>query len=299
MAGLTVLCAVLGGCALALLILRLRDRRRIRRLAAQVENFTANGGRPLDLALGEGEIDALENAVGSLQEAYLRADLLRREEQNRTSTLTADISHQLKTPLTTLRLYTELDAAPHMDAALEQITRMENLIQSLLRLERLCAGGYAFTFERQDMAALVRAQWSGLSPVYPDRRLELTGDAVVRCDRRWMGEALLNLLKNACEHTAPGGRIAVRLERTETAFFCTVEDDGGGVPEAALPELFRRFYRGENAGTQGAGIGLSIVRETVRRHFGTVTAENTAVGLKITITLPILDERLVQAEQGD
>ena len=69
------------------------------------------------------------------------------------------ISHQLKTPLTTLRLYTELDNAPHMEASLEQIQRMENLIQALLRLERLCADGYAFNFAPADAETIIQEQW--------------------------------------------------------------------------------------------------------------------------------------------
>lgn len=289
MGGLIFLAAALGAACLTLMILRLREHRRIRQLTQQAEDFLNHSGKPMDVALGEDDIAMLQNALCELQDRLIWARELQKEECSRTSSLTADISHQLKTPLTTLRVYTELDAAPHMEASLAQISRMENLIQGLLRLERLCADGYSFTFREQDMGELIAEQWSFLAPAFPGRNLELSGQAVIRCDGKWMGEAFLNLLKNACEHTAPEGTVWVSLEKTEAAFFCALEDDGGGVPEKDLPHLFERFYRAEHQSTQGAGIGLSIVREILRRHHGTIAASNTGKGLRMEITLPILE----------
>ena len=292
MGGLIFLTAILAVICLALLLLRWKDHKRIRQLRQEAENFLNHVGKPMDVALQEDDIAMLQNALCELQDRLIRAQELQKEECSRTSSLTADISHQLKTPLTTLRLYTEMDAAPHMEASLEQISRMENLIQSLLRLERLCADGYSFVFKNQDMNALIEEQWSFLTATFPGRNLAITGRATIRCDDKWMGEAFLNLLKNACEHTAPGGTIWVSLEKTDAAFFCTLEDDGGGVREKDLPHLFERFYRAEHQSTQGAGIGLSIVREIIRRHHGTITASNTEKGLKMEITLPVMNGNL-------
>lgn len=289
MGGLIFLAAALGAACLTLMLLRWREHRRIRQLTREAEDFLNHSGKPMDVALGEDDIAMLQNALCELQDRLIRARELQKEECSRTSSLTADISHQLKTPLTTLRVYTELDAAPHMEASLAQISRMENLIQGLLRLERLCADGYRFTFTEQDMGELIQEQWRFLTPAFPGRNLELSGQAVIRCDGKWMGEAFLNLLKNACEHTAPGGTVWVTLEKTEAAFFCTLEDDGGGVPEKDLPHLFERFYRAEHQSAQGAGIGLSIVQEILRRHHGTIAASNTGRGLRMEITLPILE----------
>lgn len=295
MGGLISLTAVLAVICLVLLLLRWKDHKRIRQLRQEAEDFLNHGGKPMDVALQEDDIAMLQNALCELQDRLIRARELQKEECRRTSSLTADISHQLKTPLTTLRLYTEMDAAPHMDAGLEQISRMENLIQGLLRLERLCADGYSFTYKDQDMNALIEQQWNYLTASFPDRNLIIAGKATVRCDDKWMGEAFLNLLKNACEHTAQGGKIWVSMEKTDAAFFCTLEDDGGGVPEKDLPHLFERFYRAEHQSTQGAGIGLSIVHEIIRRHHGTITASNTGKGLKMEITLPVIDGNLTNS----
>lgn len=247
----------------------------------------------LDVALEEDNLARLQNAISDTQQSLARQRELYTQECARTSNLTADISHQLKTPLTTLRLYTELDGAPHSDECLAQIQRMETLIQALLRLERLCADGYAFTFETADAEVILREQWQSIAPMFPRKSLTVSGSAVIRCDEQWLGEAFGNLLKNACEHC--DSSIHVSLERTEAAFFCTIEDDGGGVSPAELPRLFDRFYRSENQTGNGVGIGLAIVREIVSRHHGTIIAENGEKGLRMTISMPMLDRNLTKS----
>lgn len=295
MGGLIILSAILGGACLVLLVQKILLNRRIRRLTEQVDGYNSGTEEMLDVALQEDRLAQLQNGIADLQQALARAKHLNTEECNRTSQLTADISHQLKTPLTTLRLYTELDNAPHMDASLEQIQRMEDLIQALLRLERLCADGYAFKFNQADAENIIREQWQSLQTIWPDKKLIIDGTAHIRCDERWLGEAFLNLLKNACEHTKEDGVIRVQLERTEAAFFCVIEDNGGGVAPDELPKLFQRFYRAEHQSKNGAGIGLAIVKEIIQRHHGNIAAENGRQGLKMTISMPMLDRNLTNS----
>lgn len=292
MEGLTAVLALL--CA-GLLLHQIRTAKRIRDLAEQVDGFGSGTGQMLDVALQEDAVARLQNGIAELQQALERQKALNAEECSRTTALIADISHQLKTPLTTLRLYTELDGADHMEGSLGQIQRMEDLIHALLRLERLCADGYAFSFSEARAEELIREQWQSLRPQWPEKRLTVEGTAAIRCEEQWLGEAFLNLLKNACEHTPDNGEIHVSLERTDAVFFCVFEDNGGGVPEEELPKLFQRFYRAEHSGSNGVGIGLAIVREIIHRHHGTITAENGKTGLKMTISMPMLDESLTNS----
>ena len=291
MGGLIILSIICAG----LLIRNLILNRRIRKLAEKVDDFNSGTGEMLDVALEEDALAQLHNGIADTQQALARAKQLNTEECHRTSQLTADISHQLKTPLTTLRLYTELDDAPHAAQCLDQIQRMEDLIGALLRLERLCADGYAFHFGTSDMENIIREQWQSLQAIWPDKKLMLEGAARIRCDENWLGEAFLNLLKNACEHTAEDGVIRVKLERTDAAFFCTMEDNGGGVSPEELPKLFQRFYRAEHQNKNGAGIGLAIVKEIIQRHHGVITAENGQEGLKMSISMPMLDRNLTNS----
>ena len=295
MGGLIIACIILAVACLILLIQKFLLNYRIRELAEQVDGFSSGTAEMLDVALQEDCLAQLQNGIADLQQSLARSRQLNIEECNRTSQLTADISHQLKTPLTTLRLYTELDNVPHMEASLEQIQRMENLIQALFRLERLCADGYAFHFAPADAESIIREQWQSLQAIWPEKKFVIEGSAHIRCDENWLGEAFLNLLKNACEHTPDDGVIRVQLERTEAAFFCVIEDNGGGVAPDELPKLFQRFYRAQHQSKNGAGIGLAIVKEIIQRHHGNIIAENGKHGLKMTISMPMLDRNLTNS----
>lgn len=170
------------------------------------------------------------------------------------------------------------------------IERMEHLIYSLLRLEKLRADAYEMNFADHDLAALARQVWAELQPLYPGKKLCLNGSANLRCDGYWISEALQNILKNSCEHTPPEGRITVSFEIAERSITLTIEDNGGGIPEAELPKLFRRFYRSSRVSQAGgAGLGLAIARTIVEKHHGLVTAENSARGLQITLCFPRLE----------
>ena len=295
MAGLIGACIVLAILCMILIVQKIYLAYRIRKLAELVDGFNSGTSEILDVALQEDRLAQLHNGIADLQQSFIRAKQLNSEECIRTSQLTADISHQLKTPLTTLRLYTELDNAPHMEASLEQIQRMEDLIQALLRLERLCADGYSFQFVQADAKEIILEQWQSLQTICPDKQLIIDGEAHIRCDEKWLGEAFLNLLKNACEHTDVNGMIRVQLERTEAAFFCVIEDNGGGVAPDELTKLFQRFYRAEHQRRNGSGIGLAIVKEIIHRHHGNITAENGEHGLKMSISMPMLDRNLANS----
>ena len=231
----------------------------------------------------------MENAAAEMQNRIEVAEERFRLEAGRTSNLTADISHQLKTPLASLRLFCEMDSSAHCEQQISQIERMETLISSLLRLEKLCADGYEFNFESCDIRKLIELSWQQLQPLWPDRTMVVDGEAVIRCDEKWLSEAFRNLMKNACEHTKEGGLIYITLEQTDRTFHCTMEDDGGGAVPKDLPHLFERFYRAEGQSPNGAGLGLAIVKEIILRHHGHITAENGARGLRFTISLPLLE----------
>ena len=281
-AALMVVCVILG--------MKLhRTQKAQRQLAERAVEFLVTCGKPLEVSTEEGGLAQLHNAILELENRSLLSEERRIEENRRASNLTADISHQLKTPLASLKLYCEMDAGAHVEQELQQIERMERLIHALLRLEKLSADGYSFTFAERDLRGIVMEAWQGLEGGFSDKRVRITGDATVRCDAVWMNEAIGNLLKNACEHTRPDGCIWVNIEPSDTAVFLSVEDDGGGVEPDELGRLFERFYRAKGGDSTGSGLGLSIAREIVRHHHGTIHAENTIHGLKIIFSIPIFN----------
>ena len=285
----TVIEGVLLLVVIALAVKLVLQRMRLRRLSERMEEYLSRGGLPAPFSLREDAIAPVENAASELENRIAVLTERLREENERTSSLTADISHQLKTPLASLRLFVEMDESAHMAEELGQIERMERLIGSLLRLEKLCADGYDFTYAEHPIRPLIEGSWDELRALWPGKQLSVEGDALIRCDEKWLGEVFRNLLKNACEHTAEDGQIWVRMEQTEHTFYCSVEDNGGGVREKDLPQLFERFYRAEDQAQSGSGLGLAIVKEIVYRHHGHVSAENGKNGLRINLEIPILD----------
>ena len=281
-----------GVLAIIIVVLAIRlfmQRKRLETLAERMEDYLAGNGKPLSFSLKEDAAAPVENAAAEMENRIEVEKERFQQEARRTSDLTADISHQLKTPLASLRLFVEMDESAHMEQEISQIERMETLIGSLLRLEKLCADGYEFTFAEHAVRPMIEQGWSQLRLLWPDKVITITGDATIRCDEKWLAEAFGNLLKNACEHTPADGKIIVCLEQTDRAFYCAIEDNGGGVSEKDLPHLFERFYRAEGQRQNGAGLGLAIVKEIIYRHHGHIAAENTKHGLKFSISIPVLN----------
>ena len=170
-----ILRILLGIAAAVFAALYFIQKRRIERLAARTEDFLVTGKNALEYSVREDSIAPVHNAAAELENRILLSKEQVRDELKRTSTLIADISHQLKTPLASLKLFCELDEGAHMEAQLSQIERMEKLIYSLLRLERLCADGYDFVFEDHEVGQIIREAWESVCPVWTGRTLKIDG----------------------------------------------------------------------------------------------------------------------------
>lgn len=270
------------------------QRKNRRRLSDSAERFL-NGGERTQISIKDDDFSSLVNAVAELE---YRLDLERdklNKEIKKSGDFIADVSHQLKTPLAGLRLYNEMDAGlpgSHSESSLMLIERMERLVGNLLRLQKIRSDAYEMRFEQGSLRAAAEDVVNELRPVFPDKVFALSGDAALRFDSLWLGEAMENVIKNAALHTRADGRISVTIEDLEGSAELTVEDDGGGVPEEELGRLFSRFYGAADADSGSTGLGLAITRAIVEKHHGTVTAENGARGLRVHFCFPRADGRL-------
>ena len=272
----------------ALLLLR---KKRIAELRAALDAYLKNG-KPLPYSLREGDLAMLQNELSDLV-ARLELEQQRAKDADRkNAAFAADVSHQLKTPLAGLRLYCELDAEngnPNAEKELRLIEKTERLVAELLKLQKIRADSFDFVFEDAALEMLIEETFAVFRPLYPRKRFEVTGSAVFRCDRAWLGEAVSNIVKNACEHTPADGRVQAAIEDGDESVILTLEDNGGGVPASELPHLFKRFYKATNASPDSTGLGLAITKEIVAKHHGTVTAENAGEGLRLTLCFPKID----------
>ncbi len=281
----------MGAAVILLAGLLLRREKRIAGLRAALDDYLKSG-KPLPYSLEEDELALLQNG---LSELISRLELEKRRAKDadrKNARFAADVSHQLKTPLAGLRLYCELDAQngnPNAEKELRLIEKTERLVAELLKLQKIRADSFDFVFEAAALEGLTEETFAAFRPLYPQKHFEVTGAAVLRCDRAWLSEAISNIVKNACEHTPENGRIQAQIVNGGESVTLTFEDNGGGVPQAELPHLFERFYKAKNASPDSTGLGLAITKAIVSKHHGTLTAENAEEGLRLTLIFPKTD----------
>lgn len=284
----------------ALIVYVVMDRmkqRRIEALHEQIQAFLQERGTP-KFGVSDTMLSLLENDYVQLAEQLLLERENTKNEIKNTAAFLADVSHQLKTPLASLKLYSELQWEqthdPRIKKQLILIERMEQLIYALLRLEKLRTGTYELHFAPHDLHEMIVGALDEWKRHYPDKRFALHGECLTyRCDDHWLLEALNNIIKNACEHTEKDGHIQVWLERQAGILTIIVEDDGGGVLPEDLEHLFERYYRSKRDDMgQGAGIGLAIAKTVVQKHHGSLCAQNGTEGLRMVMCLPCLEDSL-------
>jgi signal transduction histidine kinase len=201
------------------------------------------------------------------------------------------VSHELRTPLAAIRGYTELlesaldSPTPEQLEDLEVIARnawrLERRVDDLLLFSRMQAGQLPLAFERLDLADLVRSTVNEHRAAAEERSIALRAGSIedgiwLRGDRERLRQVASNLVANAIKFTAPGGRVLVGVHSKGSTAVLHVADTGTGMPEEDVEHAFERFYRGRQAreGVAGTGLGLTIVREIVERHGGSVRLDS-------------------------
>ena len=203
----------------------------------------------------------------------------------------ANVSHELKTPLTSISGYAETILTDHPDPAttrrfLETILgnarRMQRLVDDLLDLARLESGRWQPELEHVDVATAIEDVWSGVAERAAGKGIALAvevADAadVLPVDPDALRQVLLNLVDNALRYSPTGGRITVQSRRDGDGIVLSVSDGGPGIAGEHLPRIFERFYRADRSRARdegGTGLGLAIVRHLVEAHGGRVWAES-------------------------
>lgn len=242
-------------------------------------------------------LDAYDEGAWSILHSQLTKLLVRLQEQadqlqgdkDKLSAFLADVSHQIRTPLTALNLLGSQLAEPALPpeqrraAGRElrrQLERLDWLVNALLRMSRLDAGTVEPRRAPQSLLALTQQAAAPLAIAMElqNQTFQITGEALATCDPAWTAEALGNVLKNSMEHTPASGVITVTLSENPIYSQILVEDTGPGIHPEDLPHLFERFYRGKHASAQSAGIGLALARMIITAQNGTIQAANRRKG---------------------
>jgi signal transduction histidine kinase len=227
--------------------------------------------------------------VGRLAAAFNRmsAELAGLEQSRRD--LVANVSHELKTPITAVRAHLEnlLDGVERPDPAtlevmLGQADRLGRLVDQLLELSKLESGEMPLRREQLALRPLVDELITEIDVARSDRSVSLRNEVpddlpALFADRERLHQVLFNLVDNAVRFTPEGGDVRVTAHRVNGSVQIAVADTGAGIPAEHLPRLFERFYRADPARSRddgGTGIGLAIARSVVEAHGGTIRAES-------------------------
>jgi signal transduction histidine kinase len=260
-------------------------------------------------SVGEGRRDVRTGVRGRDEIARLAADVdamvarLEDEEGARRS-LIAAVSHDLRTPITALRLLADaiddgvVDAETRREYAARigtHVRALGALIDDLFELTRLESGDLTWTMERVRVDALLHETIEAMRPAAEAEEVTVTAEldasiAAARANPEKLQRVLFNLIQNAIRHTPPDGSITVRAERVGGGIEIEVADTGSGIDGEHRTRVFEPFYRADGARSDGgAGMGLAVSRAIVEAHGGTIWLEETPVGARVRFRLPSED----------
>lgn len=269
--------------------------RRIAELSSDV-NRILHGDSHISLdKYSEGELAILQSEIYKMTVRLREQQKRLQDDKIYLADSIADISHQIKTPLTSINLLVSLLSEPGISderrhklirELYELLSRIEWLITALLKISKLDAGTVQFSAETLSMDELIKKATSPLLVPMELREQELiiTTEGEFLGDISWTCEALTNIIKNCMEHTKTGGCITINASENALYSEITITDNGCGISKEDLPHIFERFYKGQNSDEKSFGIGLALARMIITSQNGTVKAENVSpTGARFTI----------------
>lgn len=251
-------------------------------------NQIVNGNYLMDIRDNEeGELSYLKTEIYKVTRRLAeQAELLKKDKVYLAESM-ADISHQLKTPLTSMMVMSDLLLQEELpfekrkeftERILSQLERMEWLLTSLLKISKMDAGTIQLKQEEVKAKELIK---EALDPLLipaelKEIQIEVEGEeeSCYIGDFEWSKEALVNIIKNCLEHTEIGGKLQIRYRQNPLYTEITIEDTGEGIAPEDLPYIFERFYRGKNASSDSVGIGLAMAKNIMLKQRGQIEVES-------------------------
>ncbi len=307
---LLILALVLPPTALFAFMHSRRTTQRLEALARAATRLRSGDYRARIGVQGEDEIAQLQADFNAMAEGLEQAMFELESERDKVESLlqsrrelVASVSHELRTPVATMRGYLESvrDLEPDggagewkqdLQIVENELVRLQGLIEDLFTLSRAEAGGLALDVQPTEVGPVVQRRVEATAPMaWRSSRVEVTAEIApslppALTDERRLDQALINLLRNAVQHTMPGGVVVVAVQAEDEMLRIDVRDTGEGIAPQDLPHIWDRFHRGQ--GSQGAGLGLALVKELTEAMGGTVTVNSTVgEGSCFTLRLPL------------
>lgn len=287
--------------SLVILIFYLYDKNKSKKIKEITKMISKINNRQFDIDINdfnEGELSILKNEI-SKTTTMLRqvADNSVKDKLNLKDSL-GDISHQLKTPLTSITIMIDniLDN-PDMDEKIRkkflinikrEILNINFLVMSLLKLSKFDANVVKFNKESVYLKDIIIESIKNVSMIKELKNItiKVSGDDNIKllCDFKWQVESITNILKNSIEHTSEYGTVEVNYSENKLYTRILIKDNGKGIDSDDLPHIFDRFYKGENGSDDSFGIGLSLSKTIIEKEGGSITVKSTPnIGTIFTI----------------
>lgn len=262
----------------------------IAQLSEQIDMVLHGAERLYISETDEGELSILKSEIVKMTLRIREQNEALKNEKKHLADSLADISHQLRTPLTSVNIILSLlekntdkkEQKTLLREAGELFGQMDFLLASLLKLSRLDAGIVVFKKEQIDISNLVSVSLRPFLISMELHNIQIQTDIPegieISGDFKWLSEAFQNMIKNSMESVGDNGKIKIACEDNPLFTQITFHDDGAGFEKEDIPHLFERFYRGKDADATGYGIGLALCRNIIMRQGGTVTAKNHPQG---------------------
>lgn len=278
----TVICLILGVIVVATSLKLKSDRYKKLAELNDYLSLICAGEYNLDIIDNEeGELSILKNNLYKVT-ILLRSqnELLKKDKLYLADSL-ADISHQLKTPLTSMMVMTELlkdeqdeEKRNEFIKIIEnQLDKMKWLILNLLKLSKLDSGTIEFNREEISIRTIIEQSLKPLLVTAELKNIEIINDFndfSIQADKNWTVESFENIIKNCIEHSDKGSTIEITTEVTNVYKSVKIKDNGSGIEEADLQHIFERFYRGKNSANDSVGIGLALSKAIIEKENGKI-----------------------------
>ncbi len=247
----------------------------------------AISGEFAESSFDESELSKLQSKLMRYLTSSSMSEKKLREEKENIEELITNISHQTKTPLTNIMMYSELlgekadgELKEYADEIHSQSKKLEELITALVKMSRLETGIFRLQPEDNSLMSVLKRAYDQALPKARLKNIELimdeSRDAVACLDLKWTTEAVFNIIDNAIKYSDEGTSINLRINTFEMFSCISVEDHGIGIEEDEIPKLFARFYRSrEVSDNEGIGVGLYLARQLVEEQGGYIKVKST------------------------
>lgn len=280
-----------------------RAYKAVEKTAEMMDELMKDSDKPLTTELEEGSIGILNSNFEKLVNMFREGKRKEAEEKEFLKDVMSDISHQLKTPLASLNIFidlllndkleTEEEKKKILGEAENQMTRMEWMVLSMLKLARIEARVIDFDIKKSSVGAIldeVRGAISYLTDRKKQKLIidEVSEDAVVSVDPQWLTEALINIVKNASDYSDEGKDIEIHVEVNNVFTRIFIRDHGIGIEESEIANIFKRFYRISNeVNPNSVGIGLALSKSIVEGMDGQIrVSSKVGEGTEFRVQVP-------------